>query len=266
MSLHLHTKSFEAPLGDRGKDDLWREKKDLLDDPAKCAELIAGYQAGRGSLVRHRARRTFRAWRRSSRRRRARSTSSWSERRVDTKRLGLVSRVFRAGIFQKTAPARRHGHEWIVRRTAARRRRVQSENTLVVPVSKSGNTENVIQETALLMERGYPALAITSSGRASWPRWSPQRISTPFRTPIKWVVASPPGRTTRSCPWPCSTEIWRWPVRSTPPSPPFTKSSGPLRPYTEHGEASGARTLAGGERRLTGSLHAGLRPCALRRG
>ena len=38
------------------------------------------------------------------------------------------------------------------------------ENTLVVPVSKSGNTENVIQETALLMERGYPALAITSSG------------------------------------------------------------------------------------------------------
>ena len=38
------------------------------------------------------------------------------------------------------------------------------ENTLIVPVSKSGNTENVIQETALLMERGYPALAITSSG------------------------------------------------------------------------------------------------------
>ena len=31
-------------------------------------------------------------------------------------------------------------------------------------MSKSGETENVIQETALLMERGYPALAITSSG------------------------------------------------------------------------------------------------------
>ena len=48
MSLHLYAKSFEAPLGDKGKDDLWREKKDLLDNPAQCAELIARYQAGPG--------------------------------------------------------------------------------------------------------------------------------------------------------------------------------------------------------------------------
>ena len=48
MSLHLYVKSFETPLGERGKDDLWREKKDLLDDPDKCAELIAEYQAGPG--------------------------------------------------------------------------------------------------------------------------------------------------------------------------------------------------------------------------
>ena len=44
-------------------------------------------------------------------------------------------------------------------------------NTLIVPVSKSGNTENVIQETALLMERGYPALAITSSGPSKLERY-----------------------------------------------------------------------------------------------
>ena len=48
MSLHLYLKSFDDPLGERGKDGLWREKRDLLDNTEKCAELIARYQDGPG--------------------------------------------------------------------------------------------------------------------------------------------------------------------------------------------------------------------------
>ena len=39
-------------------------------------------------------------------------------------------------------------------------------NTLVVPVSKSGNTENVVQEAALLLEKGFPMLAVVSPGES----------------------------------------------------------------------------------------------------
>ena len=165
MSLHLHTKSFEAPLGDRGKDDLWREKKDLLDDPAKCAELIAGYQAGPGEPW-------FATERADVAGMEAKlGAAQGKEHVVVVGNGGSIRNVWALylAFFERGFSRKLHlldGTDMsglfgeLLRADGA----FNPENTLVVPVSKSGNTENVIQETALLMERGYPALAITSSG------------------------------------------------------------------------------------------------------
>ena len=42
--------------------------------------------------------------------------------------------------------------------------RFSPANTLVISVSKSGDTENVVQETRLLAERGFPVLAVIGPG------------------------------------------------------------------------------------------------------
>ena len=165
MSLHLYAKSFEAPLGDRGKDDLWREKKDILDDPAKCAELIARYQAGPGEPW-------FATERADVPGMEAKlAAAEGKEHVVVVGNGGSIRNVWALylAFFEKDFPRKLHlldGTDMsglfgeLLRGGGA----FTPENTLVVPVSKSGETENVIQETALLMERGYPVLAITSSG------------------------------------------------------------------------------------------------------
>ena len=165
MSLHLYAKSFDDPLGDRGKDGLWCEKKGLLDDPARCAELIARYQDGPGEPW-------FAAERADVAGMAAKLAAAegmehvvvvgnggsirnvWAlylafSERGFARKLHLLDGTDMSGLFGE-----------LLREGGA----FNSANTLIVPVSKSGETENVIQETALLMERGYPALAITSSG------------------------------------------------------------------------------------------------------
>ena len=165
MSLHLYLKSFETPLGDKGKDDLWREKRELLDDPARCAELIAGYQAGpgepwfateRADVAGMEAKLGVAAGKENV----VVIGNGGSIRNVWALYLALSERGFsrKLHLLDGTDMSGLFGE--LLRGGGA----FNPENTLIVPVSKSGNTENVIQETALLMERGYPALAITSSG------------------------------------------------------------------------------------------------------
>ena len=165
MSLHLYSKSFEAPLGDKGKDDLWREKKDLLDDATRCAELIAQYQAGPGEPW-------FATERADVAGMEAKlGAAQGKEHVVVVGNGGSIRNVWALylAFFERGFSRKLHlldGTDMsglfgeLLRGDGA----FDPENTLVVPVSKSGSTENVIQETALLMERGYPALAITSSG------------------------------------------------------------------------------------------------------
>ncbi len=165
MSLHLYLKSFETPLGDKGKDDLWREKRELLDDPAHCAELIAGYQAGPGEPW-------FATERADVAGMEAKiSAAAGKEHVVVVGNGGSIRNVWALymALYERGFPRKLHlldGTDMsglfgeLLREGGA----FNPDNTLIVPVSKSGNTENVIQETALLMERGYPALAITSSG------------------------------------------------------------------------------------------------------
>ncbi len=165
MSLHLYVKSFEAPLGERGKDGLWCEKRDLLDDAAQCAELIAEYQDGPGEPY-------FATERADVAGMEAKLGAAegkehivvigngGSIRNVWALYLALSGRGFarKLHLLDGTDMSGLLGE--LLREGGA----FNPGNTLIVPVSKSGETENVIQETALLMERGYPALAITSSG------------------------------------------------------------------------------------------------------
>ncbi len=165
MSLHLYLKSFETPLGDKGKDDLWREKRELLDDAAQCAELIAGYQTGPGEPW-------FATERADVAGMEAKlGAAAGKEHVVVVGNGGSIRNVWALylALSERGFPRKLHlldGTDMsglfgeLLREGGA----FSPENTLIVPVSKSGNTENVIQETALLMERGYPALAITSSG------------------------------------------------------------------------------------------------------
>ncbi len=165
MSLHLYAKSFEAPLGERGKDGLWREKRDLLDDAARCAELIARYQAGPGEPWFAVERADIGGMEEKVK------AAEGKEHVVVVGNGGSIRNVWALylALFERDFPKKLHlldGTDMsgllgeLLRGDGA----FDPENTLVVPVSKSGETENVIQETALLMEHGYPVLAITSSG------------------------------------------------------------------------------------------------------
>lgn len=165
MSLHLYLKSFETPLGGRGKDGLWREKKALLDNTAGCAELIARYQDGPGEpwFATERADVAGMAAKLAAAEGKEHVVvvgNGGSIRNVWALYLALSERGFarKLHLLDGTDMSGLLGE--LLREGGA----FSPANTLIVPVSKSGNTENVIQETALLMERGYPALAITSSG------------------------------------------------------------------------------------------------------
>lgn len=167
MGLHLYSESFEAPLGERGKDDLWREKRDLLDDAEQCGEAIARHQGGE-SVPRFAVERadvdgveTMLAPAEGK----AHIVvvgNGGSIRNVWALYLALAGRGFakKLHLLDGTDVSGLLGE--LLRADGA----LHPGNTLLVPVSKSGNTENVIQETALLLARGYPAVAVISPGES----------------------------------------------------------------------------------------------------
>ena len=225
-------KSFEAPLGDKGKDDLWREKKDLLDDPAQCAELIAGYQAGPGEpwFATERADVAGMEAKLGAAQGKEHVVvvgNGGSIRNVWALYLALSGRGFsrKLHLLDGTDMSGLFGE--LLRGDGA----FDPENTLVVPVSKSGNTENVIQETALLMERGYPALAITSSGPSKLAEMVAEARLDTFPHPDDVGGRFTAAQNNALLPLAMlARRIRRWPGRSTPPSPPLTENSEPPRP------------------------------------
>ena len=165
MGLHLYAKSFETPLADSRKDDRWREKKALLDDPAQCAARIADYQSGPGEPG-------FAAARADVADMEAKlAAAAGKEHIVVVGNGGSIRNVwalYRAfserGFARKLHLLDGTDMSGLLGELLRKDGGFNPGNTLIVPVSKSGNTENVVQETALLTARGYPALAIISAG------------------------------------------------------------------------------------------------------
>ncbi len=167
MGLHLYTESFEAPLGRRGADDAWRAGGALLDNAQACAEAIAHHQGGvsaphfateRPDLDGMEAMLAF---------------AEGKEHVVVIGNGGSIRNVwalYRAlsekGFAKKLHLLDGTDVSGLLGELLRTEGALRPENTLLVPVSKSGETENVIQETALLLARGYPAVAITSPGQS----------------------------------------------------------------------------------------------------
>lgn len=165
MGLHLYTKTFEGALGERGKDGPWRAGGALLDDAGRCAEQIGRYQGGAAAPRFAAVRPDVDGMEAALAPARGKSHivvigNGGSIRNVWALYLALFERGFarKLHLLDGTDMSGLLGE--LLRLGAE----LRPENTLLVPVSKSGNTENVIQETALLLARGYPALAITGAG------------------------------------------------------------------------------------------------------
>ncbi len=165
MGLHLYARSFEAPLGERGKDALWREKRDLLDDAAKCGEMIARHQGGE-AMPRFAVERADVDG--------MEAMLAPAEGKAHVVVVGNGGSIRNAWALYRALSGRGFARKLhlldgtdasgllgeLLRADGA----LHPGSALLVPVSKSGSTENVIQETALLLARGYEAVAITSSG------------------------------------------------------------------------------------------------------
>lgn len=168
MSLHLYTKSWDVPLElkVRNTDASGREKgRALLSDPAACGEMIARFEGD--------------------------PLPAFARERPDVDGIGKSLRIAEGKdhivVIGNGGSIR---NVWALYRALIRKRGrrlhlldgtdpsgllgdlisgsggYSPANTLVVPVSKSGNTENVVQETALLLERGYPMIAVVSPGKS----------------------------------------------------------------------------------------------------
>ncbi len=165
MGLHLYAESFEAPLGERGKDALWREGSALLDDAGRCAERIGRYQGGAAAPRFAAERPDIDGMEAMLGPARGKSHivvigNGGSIRNV----WALYMALFERGFSKKLHLLDGTDMSGLLGELLRPDGKLRPENTLLVPVSKSGNTENVIQETALLVARGYPALAITGPG------------------------------------------------------------------------------------------------------
>jgi glucose-6-phosphate isomerase len=164
MSLYLYTKAWDAALEKREGAD-WERGRALLEDEGALGEAIAGFESG--------------------------PLPSFAVARPDLaeieSRLPLAEGMGHIVIAGNGGSIR---NAWALYRALAgsgwRRLHLLDgtdpggllggllggggglgpSNTLIVPVSKSGNTENVVQETRLLLERGYPAIAVIGPGES----------------------------------------------------------------------------------------------------
>lgn len=167
MSLYLYIKEWDAALGALAGDgaDSWEKGQALLADPAAAGDVIGRYQGGERLPA-------FAA--------QAADLAGIEERLplaegkehiVVVGNGGSIRNVWAlytalsmrgAGrslhLLDGTDPAAMLGE------MVSGNGRFSASNTLVVPVSKSGNTENVVQETRLLLEKGYAALPVLGSG------------------------------------------------------------------------------------------------------
>ncbi len=168
MSLHLYTKSWDAPLERNTKSvdgAVWEKGRDLLADPGACGEAITRYEgAPIPAFARERpdiAGIEERLPLGEGKKHIVVIGNGGSIRNVWALYHALIQGGDRGlHLLDGTDPSGLLG-ELMSGNTG-----FTPANTLVVPVSKSGNTENVVQETALLLTKDYPMLAVVSPGES----------------------------------------------------------------------------------------------------
>ncbi len=169
MGIYLYTKIWdEAARADRDNDADAATTGDhgeaLLTDPAACAEAIARYQGGEPVPV------FAREWPDLDGVEANISLARGKDHIVVIGNGGSIRNVW-ALYDALSGPGARGLHlldgtdpGGLLGELISARGRFTQTNTLLVPVSKSGETENVVQETKLLVNAGYPALAVISPG------------------------------------------------------------------------------------------------------
>lgn len=168
MSLYFYTKDWDAALGTIAGDeaDSWEAGRALLADPEAAGEAIGHYQGGdrqpafaveKADLAGIEERLPL---------------AEGKEHIVVVGNGGSIRNVWALYAALSTGGAARSLHlldgtdpAGLLGEMISGNARFSPSNTLVVPVSKSGNTENVVQETRVLLEKGYTALPIVGSGR-----------------------------------------------------------------------------------------------------
>lgn len=166
MGLHLYTRSWEGPLQGKGG-EAWLQGRALLDDPRACGAAIARHQAGNPLPAFARERPDVGGLAAKLR------LAEGKAHVVVVGNGGSIRNVwalYRA-LAEGRAPRQLHlldgtDPSGLFGELLSGRGRFSPKNTLVVPVSKSGNTENVVQESEILLDRGYPMIAVISSGKS----------------------------------------------------------------------------------------------------
>jgi glucose-6-phosphate isomerase len=165
MSLYLYTESWDASLEEKGGDaPAWESGRALLADAAACGAAIARYEGSplpafareRPDLVGIEGRLGL---------------AEGKDHIVVVGNGGSIRNVW--ALYQALVAGRsgRRLHlldgtdpSGLLGALLSGSGGMSPANTLVVPVSKSGNTENVVQEVALLLEKGFPMIAVVSPG------------------------------------------------------------------------------------------------------
>ncbi|MDA0999651.1 MAG: hypothetical protein O2807_03915, partial [bacterium] len=166
MTLHLYTQGWDAALQGRGPKS-FAQGAARMNDPAALGAAISGYQGGNPAPAFARERPDLAGIEKKLPLAEERDhivvignggsiRNVWALYRAlaeggAPRQLHLLDGTDPSGLFGELLPGAGRFHP---------------ANTLLVPVSKSGNTENVVQETRLLLERGYPALAVLSPGES----------------------------------------------------------------------------------------------------
>jgi glucose-6-phosphate isomerase len=167
VGLYLYTKGWSAALGEEIGDSaqMMDRGRALLGDPAACSEAIGRYQGGRPLPA-------FAGVRPDLAGIEARlALAEGKAHIVVVGNGGSIRNVWALYGALAGGGAARELHlldgtdpSGLFGELAAGGGRFSPANTLLVSVSKSGDTENVVQETRLLAERGYPVLAVIGPG------------------------------------------------------------------------------------------------------
>jgi len=168
LSLYLYTKEWDAALGTIAGDgaDAWEAGRALFADPAAVGEAIGHYQGGeRQPAFAVKAADLAGVEERLP-------LAEGKEHIVVVGNGGSIRNVWALYEALSTGGATRSLHlldatdpGGLLGEMISGNARFTPSNTLVVPVSKSGSTENVVQETILLLDKGYVILPIVGPGR-----------------------------------------------------------------------------------------------------
>ena len=165
MSVYLYSKGWDSPLADNWKCEEWEQRHRLLEDATACSEAIGNYQKSLGIPTFAKEKPDIQAVERKL------FLAEGKEHIVVVGNGGSIRNVWALYTALIAKGSRRTLHlldgtdpGGLLGELLRIDGRFSPENTLIVPVSKSGNTENVIQEVKLLSEREFPMIVVTVIG------------------------------------------------------------------------------------------------------